>query len=331
MQNATETTLQSLNPVHNAGIRICIGAFRTSPVESILVDAAEPPLSTRRGILCSNYILKVSQFRNHPTYKCIFEPDFRENYERRTNLTPPFGIRYGAAIAELDLPVALLDTPKHRESPPWEIASPRVDFSLVDYKKDSNIPTVLLSKFYNVLERYDGYVEIYTDGSKSDSGVGCAAVTSIDMKKSIRLHKDASVFSAELYALLAALTCVLTNSLHKKFVIFSDSLSSLKAIESIIPPNTLAYRVRYHCHLLKQKGKDIRFVWVPSHVGIPGNEKADKLAKRAAVFNQYNNNRTLPLCDFKASIRKLHLKVWSDSWLATRMNKLRFAKSSVEP
>ena len=100
---------------------------------------------------------------------------------------------------------------------------------------------------------------------------------------------------------------------------------------SIIPPNTLAYRVRYHCHLLKQKGKDIRFVWVPSHVGIPGNEKADKLAKQAAVFNQYNNNRTLPLCDFKASIRKLHFKVWSDSWLATRMNKLRFTKSSVEP
>ena len=53
--NATETTLKMLNSVHHSGIRLCTGAFRTSPVNSLLVEAGEPPLSVRRIVLCCNY------------------------------------------------------------------------------------------------------------------------------------------------------------------------------------------------------------------------------------------------------------------------------------
>jgi ribonuclease HI len=32
------------------------------------------------------------------------------------------------------------------------------------------------------------------------------------------------------------------------------------------------------------KAKDVKFYWIPSHVGIRGNEKVDALAKRSLHF-----------------------------------------------
>ena len=33
--SARKSYLQMLDPVHNQGLRLCVGAFRTSPVESL--------------------------------------------------------------------------------------------------------------------------------------------------------------------------------------------------------------------------------------------------------------------------------------------------------
>ena len=35
------------------------------------------------------------------------------------------------------------------------------------------------------------------------------------------------------------------------------------------------------CHALQVEGKIVQFCWVPSHVGIVGNEKADRAANAA--------------------------------------------------
>jgi len=34
------------------------------------------------------------------------------------------------------------------------------------------------------------------------------------------------------------------------------------------------------------RGYSIRLAWIPSHIGIPGNEKVDSLAKQAASNGQ---------------------------------------------
>ena len=52
--SARKSYLQMLDPVHNQGLRLCVEAFRTSPVESLYVDAHEPCLGARReSYLCS--------------------------------------------------------------------------------------------------------------------------------------------------------------------------------------------------------------------------------------------------------------------------------------
>ena len=54
--SACKSKLKELDVVHNMGLRICSGAFRTSPIESIYVDTNELPLDLRREELGLRYM-----------------------------------------------------------------------------------------------------------------------------------------------------------------------------------------------------------------------------------------------------------------------------------
>ena len=50
--------IKCLDPIHNQGLRLCLGAFRTSPMESLYVVANEESLYKRRERLSIHYALK---------------------------------------------------------------------------------------------------------------------------------------------------------------------------------------------------------------------------------------------------------------------------------
>lgn len=55
------------------------------------------------------------------------------------------------------------------------------------------------------------------------------------------------------------------------------------------------------------------FCWVPAHINITGNEKADKLAKKGAAELGTTNINT-PYDDYKKLVR-LHARLnWENSW-----------------
>ena len=56
--SARKSYLQMLDPVNNQGLTHCLGALRTSPVESLYVDAHEPCLGARRAELSLQYASK---------------------------------------------------------------------------------------------------------------------------------------------------------------------------------------------------------------------------------------------------------------------------------
>ena len=53
--SARKSYLQMLDPIYNQGLRLCLGVFRTSPVESLYVDEQEPCLGARRAKLSLQY------------------------------------------------------------------------------------------------------------------------------------------------------------------------------------------------------------------------------------------------------------------------------------
>ena len=63
--------LIQLDVVHNAGLRICSGAFKTSLVESIYVDTEQLPLDLRREELGVRYIMKSSGSPENPANRTL--------------------------------------------------------------------------------------------------------------------------------------------------------------------------------------------------------------------------------------------------------------------
>ena len=93
----------------------------------------------------------------------------------------------------------------------------------------------------------------FTDGSKSDKGVGFAAVFLNQIIKR-RLPYDASIFTAELMAILTSLKQILILR-GPSFVISSDLQSALKSITSFNSEHSLAIEIQELLAEIHQKKK----------------------------------------------------------------------------
>jgi len=147
-------------------------------------------------------------------------------------------------------------------------------------------------------------ISIYTDGSKSeDSPVGAAVYSpKLGLALKHKLPADASIFSAEAWAVYQALILV-ESSQFDNATIFSDSKSVLDALSSPHRTSNNNYLIplcRSKFHYLVNTGYFINLAWVPSHIGIPGNKKADLLAKQAAIYGRKLKFKT-PYTDYCVS------------------------------
>jgi len=71
---------------------------------------------------------------------------------------------------------------------------------------------------------------------------------------------------------------------EKSFLIYSHSLSSLQAIQSFDIINITVFSIlKLYTHLTDM-GKHGSLCWIPSYVGIKGNEMADNAAKEGTVL-----------------------------------------------
>ncbi|KOC60750.1 hypothetical protein WH47_06896, partial [Habropoda laboriosa] len=63
--------------------------------------------------------------------------------------------------------------------------------------------------------------------------------------------------------------------------ILSDSRSTISSVNNkTITNDTILQILETHAKLV-QCGKKVTLIWIPSHIGITGNEKADQAAKEA--------------------------------------------------
>ena len=92
-----------------------------------------------------------------------------------------------------------------------------------------------------------------------------------------RISGGSSIFTAEAKILDIALDFIRTcNTIaNNKFIIFSDSLSVLKAMNHTSSKSTQIQKLLEKCHKLLAN-IEIVICWIPSHKGILGNEVVDQ-------------------------------------------------------
>lgn len=323
--SAKKSYLKILDAVHHQGLRLCLGAFRTSPIESLYAEANEPSLGDRRLKLGLQYVSKLMAYPDSPAYDCVINPIYVDIYRKHESKTPPFGIRIKPHLEAIHLETNAVTPVVTSKCPPWELPHPSFIFDLREYKKSDTNPLFLQQKFSEIKANYPDFSTVYTDGSKDGDSVACAAVHG-DRTVTERLPSSASIFTAEARAILLALKLI-TQSNLSQFIICSDSLSCLLAIKNHKLKNTLILQILYFIHRLREFDKEIVFLWVPSHVGIQGNSVVDRVAKKA--LNEIIKDVSLPYTDFKPLIRKYILKMWQDRWDGLEHNKLNSIKPDL--
>lgn len=163
----------------------------------------------------------------------------------------------------------------------------------------------------------------WTDGSQleNQSGTGfgyCVQQNQIFIEQEdtfYPLHNKCSVFQAEKLAICAALARAANHFSHREeinnILIATDSLSSIKAIENPWDDCPIIFGMKRYLTILQTRNVQVHIRWVKAHAGVPGNERADSLAKSGAQIDLSTANREhfnfVPISFLK---RFLEEKLW---------------------
>ena len=158
--------------------------------------------------------------------------------------------------------------------------------------------------------KYKNFNEIYTDGSKKGNKVGCAVVRKGRRPAQCRLADGSTVYSAELMAIKIAIQYAFLSS-HKDHVIFTDSEAAVQAFQNSNFEHPYVAQAFNVLHKNQHLPKTVVLCWIPSHVGIAGNEKADKEAKKALNLTSVPK---IPYTDIKPIISEYCNSLFQSKW-----------------
>jgi ribonuclease HI len=167
-----------------------------------------------------------------------------------------------------------IDTRKGFIIPPWA-SSLGITTRIEPNKEEAE-------KVHSQLVTSEG-IHIYTDGSGIDGCVGAAMYcleTRAQSQSSLGPMDSATVYTGELQGLILALEYVLDQERITPVYIFTDNQAVIWTSNNPNAAVAQNYLARIH-ELLEQILCPIQLRWIPAHIGIPGNEIVDVLAKQA--------------------------------------------------
>ena len=236
--SARQTILKSLFPIQSTALRLATGAFRSSPVQSLDCIAGIMPLDLlfEKRILTNG--LRILNRANHPLSDKI---KYYDGPRFLLTNTKPFFIRSRTLMNTNQVNYMKTRSQIKDIIAPWYDFRPEICYKMHISSKDYISSRIYKLKFLEILNLYPNYKRYYTDGSKIGDSCGFGLFGE-GVEVSIRIPNYATVFTCELEAILYAVKFIKSNNILNA-IIFSDSMSSLKAIYNG-ENNTLVTEIR---------------------------------------------------------------------------------------
>lgn len=272
------------------------GAFKGSPHRALELEAGLPPPEIRFSRACRSYSLRTLLFQHtHPITETISRPVRDELAESgsdtaiRAYLCPNRKLQLqllASRARELVGGNWNIEKIRARWAAPW-LARPKANITISASSK-AKAKTEHLSLLKAISESpFTESIAIYTDGSQGQiegstatttNGAGVCVLESgrIVRTGSWNLGSKVEVADAELFAINRALEFALASRGKDEVYIFCDSQAAIRKVEN--GHSYYSYRARDLVARLAVRSL-VYIYWVPSHVGVLGNETADRLAK----------------------------------------------------
>ncbi|XP_076038377.1 uncharacterized protein LOC143023659 [Oratosquilla oratoria] len=210
--------------------------------------------------------------------------------------------------------------------PPWTYSPPEVRTEVYGLGRQASHHLLLESTKKFLAEHYAGDFLVYTDGSVLEDGRTGAGfyLQSTRETFSIRLPPT-TILTAELVAIREALIKIIAlPQKPPRVTILSDSRSSLTVLQGAhctTRPDVLNDILRLSAEAA-QMGVCLQYQWVPSHVGLQGNEKADRAARQGALAPE---EEAIPIqltaSDMYRMIDRAVWDMWKAEYAATAVSR----------
>ena len=170
-------------------------------------------------------------------------------------------ISWGKKIPKFNLQETLLNCSKESPAPYWQEAIASVDA-----------------------------IPIYTDGSKSETGVVGGRYWFSQGKLGIRVGERATVWDGEIAGLERGIKAA--GNRDWKILLLTDSKAAIQATQKARRTGKARTRAlaalgsEIHTRLNQYGPENVRIAWVKAHVGIPGNEEVDKLEQQKILVGK---------------------------------------------
>ena len=305
--NASDTQLNKLNRIQISATRTMLGALRNTPAYKLEIEANVLPLKHKRKQTLLQYGTRMCIIQNHPIRNYLINcPSKYKVLSDKHKLS---------SLDMIHKEIDKLDTLTNKFSSipmktKYIYKTLNTNSTLATVNKDQRSESQWQALHKHMIDtKYPTHIQVYTDGSNKDNKTGCG-VWSPSFQLMCRLPDKTTIFTAELHAIYIAIKHI--TNIPGNFIILTDSLSAIRALQTYDLTRHYIFSDIYNT-LIKLNSAKITFEWIPSHMGIHGNEKADRLASMSI-----NIGFVKSIAQSRSEIRRCIVVAceseWGDHW-----------------
>ena len=325
LQNlCSNTQKNSIDTVQNQALRLISGGMRTTPTAACEVHTNIEPLEIRRKRAALETFERSKRLEEKHPNKILVDK-WKPNQRLKT------------VNSILDTVKDLQDRhflPENREPlqrvnpnipPHLHIKKPEIKKTLLDKSRKDAYPVALKHSALETIDSYpSSWIHSYTDGSafKGTINAGYGSVIFLPDGSKKEVYNSSGSYCNNFIAEQQAITTTANHVSHlfdttsfpkRDVVIFTDSLSTLDKLESGTDVTKDLSHLIWSLHnLISRHHVRVVLQWIPAHTGIPGNERADALAKKGASLPQPDTPTDYMTC--RQMLRSNFKEEWMNAW-----------------